>query len=48
MEEKIKEVVATKTIVLSGGCLSLNMTKELKLLGLGKGDEVRVTVQRVK
>lgn len=47
VEEKVEEVVTTKTIVSSGGCLSLNMTKELRLLGLKKGDTVLVTVQRV-
>ena len=47
VEEKVEEVVTTKTIRKSGGCLTLNMTKELRILGLEEGDNVLITVQRV-
>ena len=48
MSDDSVEVVTTKTIRKTGGCLALNMTKELKLLGLEEGDTVLVTIQRIE
>lgn len=42
-----EEIVTTKTIVKSGGCLCLNMTKEIKMLGLNQGDKVLITLERM-
>ena len=36
-----------KRIVTNGNALAINVTKELKLLGLGKDDIVRVTLETV-
>lgn len=41
-------LTVTKTIRTSGSSLSLYMTKELKILGLNKGDAVEVTIKRIK
>lgn len=43
-----EEVVTTKTIVKSGGCLCLNMTKEIRMLGLNQGDKVLITLERLE
>lgn len=42
------EVVTTKRIVKSGGCLSLNLTREVKMLGLKDGDKVLVRLERLE
>lgn len=34
-----------RKIVANGGSLAVNMSKELKLLGVGKDDVVRITVE---
>lgn len=43
----MKSAVATKVIRLQGTSLVIIATKELSLLGLQKGDQVKVTFERV-
>lgn len=37
-----------KIITASGGSLTVNITKELRSLGLDKGDIVRITIVKVE
>lgn len=37
-----------KVVTASGGSLSVNLTKELKTLGIGKGDIVRITIAKIE
>ena len=41
------EIVTTKAITTSGNSYVVNVTKELKALGLGPGDLVEITVRRI-
>ena len=40
-------IVADKRIGVQGNSLSLNITKEAQAMGLGRGDYVRVTIERI-
>ena len=35
-----------KTVILNGTSLTVSITKELKAMGLGRGDRVIVTLER--
>jgi len=41
-------VSTTKPITASGNSLVVNVTKEVKMLNLGLGDKVRITIERVR
>lgn len=48
MEDELPdEVVCVKHVVASGNGLGVNITREVKLLGLGRGDAVELTIRRV-
>ena len=44
---KPSRVEATKAIVHSGNSLSISITAEAKMMGLGPGDAVKITLERV-
>ena len=41
-------LTTTKTITRSGGALVLNVTKEVKTLGLTHGDTVEIVIRKVR
>lgn len=43
----MKTAKATKTVTRSGNSYVVNVTKEIKSLGLGPGDTVEIVVKRV-
>lgn len=47
VEDHLKSITATLKVGQHGNALSLSCTKELKALGLDRGDMVRVTFERI-
>ena len=45
-EERITEWTGTERISSQGNSLSVSITKACRLMGLGKGDVVEVTIRR--
>lgn len=41
------QIQATKEIFTTGNSLVISLTRELKMLELGKGDKVKVTLEKV-
>ena len=43
----IEKIETTKTVRMSGSSFTVALTNEIKALGLGSGDLVKVTIERV-
>lgn len=49
MEEIVTDPINTKKkITSSGGSLVINVTKEVKLMGLKRGDEIAIKLNRLE